>query len=317
MYDLHPLVVVAVDANYQKTNKYKYAKAVTPAFSGAEAEIMRCIKSVISYCSIRGIPNYFSYYLQRRKLPETFDQEHQEADHEVYSLMEGWFTGTAQGFVDSHMMIRSAHAVWRDLVERFLKQSNDRRSAVRMELEGIRYKDKDHKTESIPQFFNRLRLMAMKLQAVGGSTDQSSLVCTATVALMSHPKLRGIVDQLKTQNPDFDTFTMEAALLEKGVLYKSLKRRKAQDDAEEALAHVQSQLARAEAHNATMRDHSSNPYPYNNQRNTYPHKVTFKKPWEQQQQRNAHDRTGIGHGRDADAGVMLMRIVTSTTDPAG
>ena len=106
---------------------------------------------------------------------------------------------------------------------------------------------------------------------------------------------------------------MEAALLEKAVLYKQLQRRTAQDNAVAAFAHVQSNMA-MQRHEHANNNNSAPPYPYTYQRKPDGHKVHFGKPWEGQQ-RDAHNRSGLGNVHRGPQPVL--GTVTSTTDLPG
>jgi hypothetical protein len=198
-----------VDAGYQKSNKYKYGKAVAPEFNGAEVEVFPFITGLFAYCDLRGIPNFFHTYLLHREMPERFSQEHEAADREIYALMEGWLKGTAHSFATQHLMDRSAHVVFKDIVDRFLTHSNHRRNAVKVELSLFTFRDVGHAKESIPQFFVRLRNLALKYHAVGGTTSGQDLVTTAQITLSCNPKYERIIDGfMSNHDGNADTFAL-------------------------------------------------------------------------------------------------------------
>jgi hypothetical protein len=111
---------------------------------------MDFIMDALAFVDIKGFPASFSKYLMKRKLPVDFSGEQQAADHELYSLMQGWFKGTAKGLVTNHLMTRSGHLVWKDLVDKFLKRTPQMRAAANLELSNISFKDDNHKLESVP-----------------------------------------------------------------------------------------------------------------------------------------------------------------------
>ena len=288
------------EAEYTKSNKYKYGKPVTPEFNGAVEHVMDFIMDALAFVDIKGFPNSFSMYLMRRKLPVDFSEEQQAADHELYSLMQGWYKGTAKGLVTNHLMTRSGHLVWKDLVDKFLKQTPQMRAAVNLELSNISFKDDNHKLESVPQYFHRLRSLAIKLQAVGGQTDEQTLVQNATTGLMAFDKMYDTVDRVLSQNKDADTFDLESALLEKMTVNRVVTKKRTDRKATSSLARAQAQLAQAEAHLASQGDNPTVFFGQREQGTTRPGAPTpprgsdFQRPW-QRKQRDPRDRTGIGN----------------------
>ena len=151
---------------------------------------MSFVMDVLAYCDIRQIPNYLSRYLMRRDYPMVFDREHRAADRELFSLFNGWLEGTSKTYITTHMMTRSAHLIWKDLVENFLARTDNRQQVVKQQLSSLEFRDDSHKKETIPQYFARVRMLGLKYRAVGGEITERQIVSDANTGLRVHDYLR-------------------------------------------------------------------------------------------------------------------------------
>ena len=239
-----------------------------------------------------------------RTLPSTWTASEQTADREIYDFLQGWLKGTALSHHDAHMMTESGHLVWRDLVDKFLARTPQRRQAIDLELKNATFNDKK---ESIPQFFARLRLLQLKLKAVGGHSDEISLVMVACSALRAHSDyMRGLVDNIIDAKEEADTYHLESKLLQKMQLDKVSQEKRKDTRARAAFMHaeVQQAIARVEANMAEPKQHQPNRWSNGNAhpRNSGTHGVpyTHQRPWERPT-RDARDKTGIGFGNNGSS----------------
>ena len=243
--------------------------------------IIEFVRECISFCRVKKIPNQFQDYLFKREYTRDWSKEMIIADRELHGLIDSWLSGSAKSFTLNRLESQSGHLVYKDLVEKFLARSPQKKQQISIELNSLHYQDenvKALKTESVPQFFTRARTLQFKFKCIGGECSEMSLVQHCAAGLMAHHKLYNHVSQIMDATPNADTFYMETMLLNKITLNNTIQKKKV------ASAYI-AQAAR-EANMVAPRSNNA---------------------WEQPQ-RNPRDRTGLGSNK-------LVRFTDNNTPP--
>ena len=273
--------------SYKTTPGYKYARPTNPSFDGNHIRAMGFIDDIVSYCDLREIPNQFSFYLHTRGPFLPLTGEALTADRELYSLMSSFLTGAyKQTMALKYNNTRSAHLVFKDLVDHFFKRCHTTRQVLQMSLNAVEFKPGK---QSIPQYFALCRKLGADFCAVGGTLDAKSLLLHASTGLMVNEGLRQHVSNIMDAIPDIVLDTLESKLNEKANLAKAIRgKRTGQTSAPVRHRTSNHSEARDETSNYGMSEAPSSRKPFER-------REKFQKPWEDKSiLRDPYNKEGVG-----------------------